>query len=71
MTQREYRRYFGSSTNVPAAVVSLSLNSDAALTHFRKYEGAVGQSLSLDRRRSFFVYAREVVIVGRGASSNA
>ena len=63
--------HFGSSTNVPAAVVSLSLNSDGALTNFRKYEEALGQSLPRDRRRSFFVHAREVVIVGRGASSKA
>jgi hypothetical protein len=61
--------HFGSSTNMPAAVVSLSLSSDAALTNFRKYEEALAQSLPRDRRRSFFLYAREVVIVGRGASS--
>jgi hypothetical protein len=56
--------HFGSSTNVPAAVVSLSLDSDASLPSFRKYEEALAQDLPLDRRRSFFLCAREVVILG-------
>jgi len=56
--------HFGSSTNLPAAVVSLSLNSDAALTNFRKYQEALAQDLPLDCRNSFVLYSREVVIVG-------
>jgi hypothetical protein len=56
---------------VPAAVVSLSLSSDVALTKFRKYEEALAQGLPLDRRQSFFLHSREVVIVGRGAFSKA
>jgi hypothetical protein len=63
--------HFGSTTNVPAAVISLSLDSDASLTNFRKYEEALAQDLPPDRRRSFFLHSREVVIIGPGASSKA
>jgi hypothetical protein len=59
--------HFGSSASVPAAVVSLSVSSDASLAKFRKYEEALAQNLPLDRRHSFFLYTREAVIVGRGA----